>query len=177
MKRKYVLLFCLISLLSLSLLVNATEKSELQIKTDKFFDLFTEVSNYKKQLSEINFQNKKLFFEEKLTDTKKNDFINSLENILEIREDLLFRTNEFVDEINILVDSASTYNDYNNYNKLLLNAVDLVYAEHKLFSTALDQKSLIVSQNNMNIRERQLYNEIISIKLDFANLRLNLALR
>ena len=141
----------------------------------EFYDLFTEVSNYKNQLAEINFQNKKLLFDGQLTDTKKDDFISSLENIkIQMEDDLYSRTFEFYNEIKVLMDSASTYNDY---NELWYKVSDLVYAEQQLMIISLNQISLITNQGNMNTIERELYNEIISIKLDFASLRLNLALR
>ena len=87
---------------------------------------------------------------------------------------------EFVDEIKVLMDSALTYNDYNdskNYIDLLYKVSDLVSAEQKLMSMSLDQISLITRQSNMNTIERELYNLTIFIKLNFASLRLDLALR
>ena len=181
MKKKYVFLFCLISLLSLTLLINAAEQSELQIKDEKCLDLAKEVANYKNQLAEINFQNKKLFFEEKLTDTKKNDFISSLENIkIQMKDDLFPRTLEFKNEIKVLLDSGLTdlnNNDYKNYIDLWHNVSNLASAEMKLISVSFDQIFLITGQSNMNTIERELYNEMISIKLDFASLRWDLALR
>ena len=94
---------------------------------------------------------------------------------------------EFVDEIKVLMDSASiyndykdsasTYNDFKNYNELWYKISDLVYAEMKLRIVSLNQILLIASQGNMNTIDRELYNEIISIKLNFVSLRLELALR